>query len=214
MKFEVKKLIWPSVISSLVLLVLGLLLFFKSTVTLISISYMIGSILLAFGVIAIVRFIKRDTADIFGQLNIVYGIVCILSGVFFIKEPEVIGSIMPVFLGIVIIISSSLKIQQALILKSLNSRYFAGVLVTALLCLICGVVLLFNPFKTAEVITKIIGLFLIIYSIMDIVNAILLRKGNAMDAEIPVLHEKRKTEKTVDAKIVKEVKKGKDGEEE
>lgn len=212
MKIEIKKFIWPSIISSLILLALGLLLFFKSAVTLISISYIVGSILLALGIIAIIRFITK-AKDIFNQLNIIYGIICILGGIFFIKEPAVIGSIMPVFLGIGIIISSSIKIQQALILKNLGNRYFTGSLITALLCLICGVLLLFNPFKTAEIITKIIGLFLIIYALFDILNTFLLKKGNACNIEIgPLAKEQRDSKKTKDAKIIKEVKKEKEGE--
>ena len=38
MKIEVKKTIWPSLISSAVVLILGLLLFFKSSATLMGIS--------------------------------------------------------------------------------------------------------------------------------------------------------------------------------
>ena len=73
--------------------------------------------------------------------------------------------IINIVLGITIIVSSSLKIQQALILRSFKSSYWLGSLITALLALICGVILLFNPFTGAVVITKVIGLFLIIYAI-------------------------------------------------
>ena len=113
MKIEIKKVLLPSLIRSIILFVLGLLLFFKSEVTLMSISYIIGGVLFALGVMAIVRFMTRENNDVFTQLNIVYGVICILGGVFFIKEPELIGSLMPIFLGIAIIINSSLKIQQA-----------------------------------------------------------------------------------------------------
>ena len=142
MKIEVKKTIWPSLISSGVILVLGLLLFFKSSVTLMGISYIFGGLIIAIGVLAIVIFISNNHSDISNQLNIVYGIICIISGIFFIEKPEIIGSIIPVVMGIGIIISSSLKIQQSFNLKSLNSSYFFWSFVTALLSLICGVVLL------------------------------------------------------------------------
>ena len=59
MKIEVKKTIWPSLISSGVILVLGLLLFFKSSVTLMGISYIFGGLIIAIGVLAIVRFISN-----------------------------------------------------------------------------------------------------------------------------------------------------------
>lgn len=207
MKIEIKKVLLPSLISSIILFVLGLLLFFKSEVTLMSISYIIGGVLFALGVMAIVRFMTRENNDVFTQLNIVYGVICILGGVFFIKEPELIGSLMPIFLGIAIIINSSLKIQQALMLRNMKSQYWIGSFVTALLCLLCGVVLLFNPFKGAVIITKIIGLFLIIYAILDVVNSFILKKSSAVSIEIgPVSETKRhKRSKVKDATIVKEV---------
>lgn len=217
MKIEVKKTIWPSLISSGVILVLGLLLFFKSSVTLMGISYIFGGLIIAIGVLAIVRFISNNHSDISNQLNIVYGIICIISGIFFIEKPEIIGSIIPVVMGIGIIISSSLKIQQSFNLKSLNSSYFFWSFVTALLSLICGVVLLFNPFKGAVIITKVIGIFLVMYSILDICNTIVLKKSgvsisistvNDKDTKSKANHRKAK-----DAKIIKEVTKKGDEEE-
>lgn len=217
MKIEVKKTIWPSLISSGVILVLGLLLFFKSSVTLMGISYIFGGLIIAIGVLAIVRFISNNHSDISNQLNIVYGIICIISGIFFIEKPEIIGSIIPVVMGIGIIISSSLKIQQSFNLKSLNSSYFFWSFVTALLSLICGVVLLFNPFKGAVIITKVIGIFLVIYAILDICNTIVLKKSgvsisistvNDKDTKSKSNHRKAK-----DAKIIKEVTKKGDEEE-
>ena len=217
MKIEVKKTIWPSLISSGVILVLGLLLFFKSSVTLMGISYIFGGLIIAIGVLAIVRFISNNHSDISNQLNIVYGIICIISGIFFIEKPEIIGSIIPVVMGIGIIISSSLKIQQSFNLKSLNSSYFFWSFVTALLSLICGVVLLFNPFKGAVIITKVIGIFLVIYAILDICNTIVLKKSgvsisistvNDKDTKSKSNHRKAKN-----AKIIKEVTKKGDEEE-
>lgn len=215
MKIEVKKTIWPSLISSGVILVLGLLLFFKSSVTLMGISYIFGGLIIAIGVLAIVRFISNNHSDISNQLNIVYGIICIISGIFFIEKPEIIGSIIPVVMGIGIIISSSLKIQQSFNLKSLNSSYFFWSFVTALLSLICGIVLLFNPFKGAVIITKVIGIFLVMYAILDICNTIVLKKSgvsisistvNDKDTKSKSNHRKAK-----DAKIIKEVTKKGDG---
>lgn len=217
MKIEVKKTIWPSLISSGVILVLGLLLFFKSSVTLMGISYIFGGLIIAIGVLAIVRFISNNHSDISNQLNIIYGIICIISGIFFIEKPEIIGSIIPVVMGIGIIISSSLKIQQSFNLKSLNSSYFFWSFVTALLSLICGVVLLFNPFKGAVIITKVIGIFLVMYAILDICNTLVLKKSgvsisistvNDKDTKSKSNHRKAKN-----AKIIKEVTKKGDEEE-
>ena len=204
MKVEIKKIILPSVISSVLLLILGLFLFFKSGATLIAISYFIGAILLAIGIIAIVRFIRNSNKDIFNQLNIVYGVISIIAGLFLITIPEAIGSAIPIVVGIIVIISSSMKVQQALVLKNIGNKYFLPTLITAILCLVCGVIILFNPFKSAVVVTKIIGLFIAIYAILDLINTVILRKSSSINIEISK-DVKEKNTKTKDAKIIKEV---------
>lgn len=204
MKIEIKKILWPSLVSSLVILILGFLLVFQSEVTLMTISYIIGAILFAIGIIAMIRFFTNKSEDSFSQLNIVYGIICILAGIFFVKEPKMIGSIIPVVLGIGIIINSSIKVQQALVLRNVKNKYWTISLVISLLSLVCGVVLLFNPFSGAVVLTKIIGIFLILYAVLDLVNTFLLKKSNGIQIEI----EKKVSNSAhaKDAKIVKEIK--------
>ena len=206
MKVEIKKIMMPSIISSSLLLILGLFLFFKSGATLMAISYFIGAILMAIGIIAIIRFIKNSNRDIFNQLNIVYGVISIIAGIFLITMPEAIGSAIPIIVGIIIIISSSMKVQQALILKNLGSRYFVASLITALICLICGVIILFNPFKSAVIVTKIIGLFIAIYAVLDLINTVILRKSNSISVEIST-DVKGKRGRTKEAKVVREVEK-------
>ena len=205
MKIEIKKILWPSLVSSLVILILGFLLVFQSEVTLMTISYIIGAILFAIGIIAMIRFFTNKSEDSFSQLNIVYGIICILAGIFFEKKKKMIGSIIPVVLGIGIIINSSIKVQQALVLRNVKNKYWTISLVISLLSLVCGVVLLFNPFSGAVVLTKIIGIFLILYAVLDLVNTFLLKKSNGIQIEI----EKKEVSNSAhakDAKIVKEIK--------
>ena len=205
MKVEIKKVIWPSLLSSIFLLLLGLLLFFKSSETLVGISYLVGGVLIALGVIAIINFLRNGSRDIFVQLNIVYGIVSIVAGIFLVTVPEFIGSIIPVVVGIAVIISSSFKVQQALVLKNLDNKYFLPSLIMAIVCLVCGVVILFNPFTSAVVVTQIIGLFMIIYAILDIINSFILRKSSNISVEISTNRKEPRNKKTKTAKVVKEV---------
>lgn len=205
MKVEIKKVIWPSLISSIFLLLLGLLLFFKSGATLIGISYLVGGVLIALGVIAIINFLRNSSKDIFVELNIVYGIVSIVAGIFLVTVPEFIGSIIPIVVGIAVIISSSFKIQQALVLKNLGSKYFAPSIIMAIMCLICGVVILFNPFTSAVVVTQIIGLFMIIYAVLDIINSFILKKSSNISIEISTNRRAKKGKKAKTAKVIKEI---------
>ena len=75
----------------------------------------------------------------------------------------------------------------------------------AIICLICGVVILFNPFTSAVVVTGIIGLFMIIYAVLDIINSFILRKSSGLSVEISTERKENKNKRARNAKVVKEV---------
>ena len=50
-------------------------------------------------------------------------------------------------------------------------------MVISIISAICGVLLLFNPFKAALGIMKIIGVFIILYALLDIISTIAIRSS-------------------------------------
>lgn len=170
------KLLKSSIWSSIALVVLGLLLIFYSELTILSISYVIGGILIAIGVIALIKYISNINKDIKNEIDIVYGIGTIILGIIVISNPKAIASIIPFVLGILIVINSTAKIDYSFRLKKNKNKLWISTLIVALVALICGVLLIFNPFAGAEFITKIIGIILVIYAILDIVSTIRISK--------------------------------------
>lgn len=172
-----KKFFRSSIISSLILMALGLLLIFQSEATILMISYVIGGILIAIGVIAIIQFIQNVGKEQKNELDIVYGVVCIILGIIVIKNPEAIASIIPVILGISIILSSATKLQYAIELRANQNRLWKTTLILSLISTLCGIVLLFNPFKAAAYFTKIVGGFIVIYAILDMISSYTVKRN-------------------------------------
>lgn len=198
-----KSFLRSSIISSLVLLALGLLLIFKSEVTIYTISYVIGGLLIAVGAIAIIKFITniKSTENNY-DLNIVYGAVCVIMGILVIKSPKAIASIIPIVLGVVIIASSATKLQYTLQIKDKGNDLWKSTIIISLISLLCGVILVFNPFKAAVGITRIVGIFISIYAVLDIASTFSIKKtinevevieAKVDDAEI--IDEKKKSKK-------------------
>lgn len=197
-----------SIISSVVLMILGVLLMLQSEATIITISYIIGTLLIALGALAIIKFIRNTSSEIRNDLDIVYGTVTIILGVIVIYNPEAIASIIPIIIGIGIVISSATKLQYAFELKANDNRQWKLSMIISIISAICGVVLICNPFKGAVVIMQIIGAFIIAYSILDIISTITIKKnveaihhaieGNIEDAE--VINEENVSEKKESSK--------------
>ena len=69
------KLLKSSIWSSIALIVLGILLVFYSELTIVTISYVIGGILIAIGVIALLKYISNINKDIKKEIDIVYSLI-------------------------------------------------------------------------------------------------------------------------------------------
>jgi len=152
--------------SSILFLILGILLLVVPGGIVTTVIRVFGIIILILGILSIVNVAKTKVNN--GEM--VYGILIGVLGLVFISNPEVIASIIPFVFGVWIVIKTSFKLQFVVALKRGNSKDYVKSLVVNIITLILGLVLIFNPFKGAETIIRIIGGFMIAYSLLDILN--------------------------------------------
>ena len=193
-----KQFVKSSIITSTILVILGILLVFQSETTVMTISYIIGGILVAAGALALIRYVRNAQGPEFrNELDIIYGIVTIIFGIIVIKSYQAVASIIPIVIGIGIIISSAGKLNYAFQLKASQNELWKTTMVISIISTICGIILLFNPFKAALGIMKIIGIFIIIYAILDLISTI------AIKSSVVRIH-KAVEETIADAEVVSE----------
>ena len=188
-----------TIITSLFLLALGILLIVKSEATILMVSYVIGAVLIALGVLAVINFLKSKS-ELY-HLDIVYGIVTIILGILVIKNPTVIGSIIPFVVGVGILINSGTKLKYALDLRENNEEVWKYTLLVAIISAILGVLLLFNPFKASSLLVQAIGIVISIYAVLDIVSTIILKRrfnksSEIKEADIKMIEDEKKDKKT------------------
>ena len=149
------KFLKSSLLSSIGLAILGALLFFQSELTIVSIAYIIGAILIAIGTLALLKFFNNYNTESKNELDVVYGTVTIILGVIVINNPKGVASVIPFVLGILIVITSATKLQYALDLKKRKNDLWKSTIIISIITLLCGVILVINPFAGAKFITKI-----------------------------------------------------------
>lgn len=209
-----KDFLKSSIATSIFLVILGILLVFQSEMTIMAISYVIGGILVAIGALALIRYIKKAAdKESTSELDIIYGIVTIIFGVIIIQNYQALASIIPIVLGVTIIVSSVGKLNYAFQLKADDNQLWKTTMIISIISTICGVVLLFNPFSAAIGIMKIIGIFIIVYAILDLVSTIAIKSSvtkiydaveeTIVDAEIIEDDKKKKTQKKTNKKSKK-----------
>lgn len=172
-----KKFFRSSLITSLFLIALGILLIFQSEVTIITIAYVVGSVIIALGVLSGIKFFSNLSKEKKSELDLVYGIISVVLGIVIIDNPEGVASIMPIILGVSIIISSATKLQYAFELKSNNNNLWKTTMLLSIISTICGLVLLFNPFKAISYFTKLVGVFIIIYAVLDMISTYTIKRN-------------------------------------
>ena len=180
MESLMKKFLKSSLLMSTILIILGFLLIFQSETTIMMISYIIGGILVAIGILALIRYVRAGESPLQrNELDIVYGIVTVIFGIIIIKNYQAVASIIPAVLGIAIIISSAGKLNYAFQLKDDDNKMWKTTMIVSIISTIFGVILLFNPFKAAIGIMKIIGIVIVVYAVLDLVSTIAIRSSVA-----------------------------------
>ena len=196
MEKGMKKFFKSSIATSILLLILGGLLVFDSERTIITISYIIGGVLVGIGGLAVLDFVKKATSEPDKyNLDIIYGVSSIILGILIITNPQAIASIIPIVIGLSIVIISCTKLQYAFGLKENNNDMWKATMIISTISIIFGMIILFNPFKVAVGITRVVGILIIFYAILDLSSTIALKIN---------IHKSAKEEKIVEAKVIEE----------
>jgi len=171
------KVFVSSILSSVIFVALGIFLFTKPETTISTISYVLGIIIILLGSFAFGKYFQSREEGSKFNFSLIYGVLSFIIGLILILNPTALATLIPFVIGFWMVINSTVKIQYSLNLKQYENKAWIPTFVIGLLTLICGLVMIFNPFEGALLITKMIGLFIIIYSILDIVEAFLLNKN-------------------------------------
>lgn len=86
------------------------------------------------------------------------GIVLVLLGIWICTQPRIVLSIIPVVVGIIVLIHGLMDIQYTLDIKRTGSTKWWIALIAAILTLIVGLLLVFNPFTAYEISMIMLGI--------------------------------------------------------
>lgn len=171
-KLNFNKLLIGSIILNVLFLLYGILIYLNPRITLELAGIILGIYLIIFGLFAIYEFIVRDNNPLF-SLNILWGILAILAGLLVMINPFEIIKILTFALGIYLVIISVRKIINSLKLKKYGYDGWALILVIAIILLIFGIFIMINPMASMDL-AEATGIFIILASILEICNSIML----------------------------------------
>lgn len=169
-----RKMTTTSLASSVILLVVGLIMLFLPGLTNKIIGVVIGAMMLLSGFNMVYKYMKRDGAKLY-SFNMIFGIILFVLGLIIILMPFTVSSFVTVCLGLYLIVTGANKITYGVWFKIGNDPSWLITVVIGIMLTVFGVMVIVNPFSSLTI-TKLVGAFFIISSVLDITDTILLRK--------------------------------------
>lgn len=169
----VKKYEKNSIVISILMLLVSLFLIFKPFTSAVTVIWMFGIFTIVDGIIHIVSYFRTDIDSRFANFEFSEGILELLAGTLIFISAEYLVLFMPIMIGIFIIVKSIVKMQIALNMRNSEEESWILVLILSILTILLGIFILLNPLPGFIAITiTALGIFLAIYEIINIIEAI------------------------------------------
>lgn len=154
--------------------VFGLSLLIKPEMSTNVICFAVGALCLIYSIATLIKYFIGDKRRYYVEPNFILPVLMLVFGLVIMFKPAVIISILPIVVGIVMVVSGIIKLQDSFSLKKYAFGKWWTVLIFALVSVILGVVILINPFGTGLLFTRIVGLFFTIDGLLNIASGIMM----------------------------------------
>lgn len=149
-----------SVWLSILMIVLGLVLALWPGHVMTTAVTILGVALLAGGAISAISWYRGRMRGA-SYLTLAEGILLGVAGIFVLAAPKLLISILPVCVGIVILVNGVVNLAQALDQRRAGYPRWTVSLTLAILTVVLGLLVVFNPFSTMEMLVTAIGIVVI-----------------------------------------------------
>lgn len=162
---------------SILYIILGVVIIIWPEISARIICNVLGILTLAFGAVKVISYFSKDTSNMTFGFDLAQGILYIILGIFVLSSPNVVISILPFILGLVIVIDSIIRMQLAVDLKRAQYTKWSTSLILAIITGIFGAILLFNPFAGGMALTIYMGISLVVDGVVNLWGLIYVTKA-------------------------------------
>ncbi len=186
-----------SIIISILFFLLGLMLFIDFNKVINFVSYVLGTIIIALGVYKLWSYYRKKLNNEITDYNeFGFGVVDLILGVLIIVLAEAFTTILRFFVGGYILLAGINRFVQTMSNNELKRNKFISLLLMSIIVIGLGVYTILNKNSL-----DIIGLLIMIYSIIEIIESIMFRTSNKKEEinneviEIEVVEKKKNSKK-------------------
>ena len=171
-----KKAILAEVLMLLCTLILGVCLVIWADKVTTVVSILLGCIAVFYGIAAFVNYFGNDEKIMADRMQFVFGIVVLVIGFILIFKVDFLKELVSYIIGIYILLTSIIKLKECISLRKELKIKMTGALVLSILGIVIGIMCIVGKFIISDMIVKYIGIMLIIYSVISIIELILVKR--------------------------------------
>ena len=166
MKF-LKELKWDALLTGALYILLGVVALVIPETMERLLGYLIGVVLILAGAVSMISYLLRDAHQNYYHNDFLHGLIGIVLGIMILYKVNIIISLVPVALGVLVLVSGLSKLQDVIDFKRMEYGNWIVMLVLAIINIVLGLILIFNPMETASFLFRLLGVGLIFSGVTD-----------------------------------------------
>ncbi|MGN0291629.1 MAG: DUF308 domain-containing protein [Lachnospiraceae bacterium] len=132
---------------SLVYLLLGILLILIPDLQMEYVCYGISIVLVILGIVFIVKYFLTESYKNLNQYGFSIGVFFVIIGICMLLKNEQMAKSFQFYIGVCILLTAIVKLQNAMDLKALKDRAWSVIFVVSIVIMACAMLIIINPFS-------------------------------------------------------------------
>ena len=141
-----------------------------------AVNYILGILIIIYGLIYSIN-VYQEKEAVFNKFDLLAGVICISFGIFLIVNKDVLFSLIPFCIGIIIFMDSISGIFKSIKLKKAGLTKWWILLIINTIFIAFAIYIIVNSNAITELLIRIIGAFLILDAVIDFLMTIRINKS-------------------------------------
>ena len=159
-------------ISTVIILILGIVLIIEPTGSIKMLTSIIAIMCMLMGGFQVIDYLRKPREEKMMSLSLILGVILLSIGLFLFINADALIKFITVIIGCSLCLKSLFKLQFAFNLNGISGKWKYN-LIAGLIGMSLGLILIINPFESAELFLRIIGGVIIVGSIAEVVETII-----------------------------------------
>lgn len=161
------------IVLSVLLILAGMVLIVHPSFSISVIGITTGIFMIVFGIFKLVGYFSRDLFRLAFQYDLAFGILLIALGAIVLLKPESVMNFICIAMGISVLADGLFKIQIAADSRQFGIKGWWLILAAAVAACLVGLVLVFRPSGSTQVLTVIFGISMVADGVLNLITVLM-----------------------------------------